>query len=255
MGHAGCLLLHGFSGSPLEMIPLADVLEAEGWTVSNPALAGHMTSPRDLAKTSWPQWVRSARDAYEALSRRCERVAVLGMSMGGAVALHLGATEHPAAVVAISTPSRLRPLIVRASRAASKVMRLAPIPFRLGPKDPQVRRYRSPYRAYPLGGPAEVASLLDETRQLLPSLRAPLLIVQGRRDRVIPRESAHEIADLVTAAPVEVLWLPRSGHVVTLDKERDVCFDEVRSFLTRYLHVPERSEHAQRHGGEETQQE
>lgn len=255
MSRAGCLLLHGFSGSPLEMVPLADVLEAQGWTIANPALAGHMTSPRELARTAWPQWVCSARDAYEDLRRRCERVAVLGLSMGGAVALYLGATAQPEAVVAISTPIRVRPLIVRASRAASRLVPLAPIPFRLGPRDPQVRRYRSPYRAYPLGGPAEVASLLDETRRVLPSLRAPLLLVQGRRDRVIPRKSAQEIADLVTAAPVEVLWLPRSGHVVTLDKDRDVCFDEVRSFLTRYLHVPERSEHTQRHGGQQTQQE
>lgn len=233
MGKAGCLLLHGFSGSPLEMIPLAEVLEAEGWVVSNPALPGHMTSPGDLARTLWPQWVQSAREAYDALTRRCDRVAVLGMSMGGAVALVVGATEQPAAVVAVSTPSRLRPLIVRASRAASRVLKVAPIPFRLGPKDPQVRQYRSPYRGYPLGGPAEVAKLLHEMRRILPSLRSPLLIVQGRRDRVIPRESAQEIADLVSEAPVEVLWLPRSGHVVTLDKEREVCFDEIRSFLRR----------------------
>lgn len=255
MSRAGCLLLHGFSGSPLEMIPLAEALEAQGWVVSNPALPGHMTSPRDLARTPWQDWVRSAREAYFDLRARCERAAVVGMSMGGAVALHLGATGHPDAVVAISTPIRVRLLIARASRAASRVVPLAPIPFRLGPRDPQLRQYRSPYRAYPVGGPAEVGSLLDQTRQLLPSLRAPLLIVQGRKDRVIPRNSAQEIADLAAAAPVEILWLPRSGHVVTLDKDRDLCFDEVRSFLARYLDVPERGEDAQRHGGQQTKQE
>lgn len=235
MSRSGCLLLHGFSGSPLEMIPLAEVLESEGWIVSNPPLAGHMTSPHDLAKTSWPQWVQSARDAYAELSRQCDRVAILGLSMGGAVALYLGVSELPDAVVAISTPIRVRPLMVRASRAASRVMPLAPVVFRFGPKDPGMRRYRSPYRAVPLAGYAELAALLDETRRLLPQLRVPLLVVQGRRDWAIPRDSAREIADLVTATAVEVLWLPRSGHVVTLDNDRELFFDEVRHFLKRYL--------------------
>jgi carboxylesterase len=226
------------------MIPLAHALEAEGWMVSNPPLAGHMTSPHELAKTTWPQWVQSARGAYEDLSSRCERVAILGLSMGGAVALYLGVTESPSAVVAISTLIRVRPLVVRASRAASRVLPLAPLVFRLGPKDPRMRQYQSPYRAYPLAGPAEVSALLEETRRLLPSLRVPLLVVQGRRDRVAPRESAQEIADLVTAAPVEVLWLPRSGHVITLDEDREVFFSEVRRFLRGHLDVPERGQDA-----------
>jgi carboxylesterase len=125
--------------------------------------------------------------------------------------------------------------MVRASRAAARVMPLAPVVFRFGPKDPGMRRYRSPYRAVPLAGYAELAALLDETRRLLPQLRVPLLVVQGRRDWAIPRDSAREIADLVTATAVEVLWLPRSGHVVTLDNDRELFFDEARHFLKRYL--------------------
>jgi carboxylesterase len=99
-GDRGCLLLHGFTGTPLEMVPLAEALAQDGFTVHVARLAGHGTSPEDLAQTTWGDWLGSARSAYRALRARCSSIAVGGLSMGGAIALHLAATEDPAAVVA-----------------------------------------------------------------------------------------------------------------------------------------------------------
>lgn len=70
----GCLLLHGFSGSPLEMTPLAEALAGAGWEVSVVRLAGHGTSPDDLARVSWEDWVASARHGYRLLRACCPRV-------------------------------------------------------------------------------------------------------------------------------------------------------------------------------------
>lgn len=231
----GCLLLHGFSGSPLEMTPLAEALAGEGWTVSLAQLAGHGTSPQDLAGVTWHDWVASAHDAYEALRVRCPRIAILGLSMGGALGLYLAASVPPAAVVAISTPIRVRPLLARASLAASKILPFAPVVVRLPLRDPQMRRFRSPYNRIPLGSTAEVEGLLKETRRILPALRTPLLVIQGRRDWVIPRESGTEWLRLARAAPAQLLWLPRSGHVATLDQDRDLLVAEVTRFLRAHL--------------------
>ncbi|MGH2626582.1 MAG: alpha/beta hydrolase, partial [Anaerolineales bacterium] len=103
-GDLGCLLLHGFTGSPLEMVPMAEALAQDGFTVHVARLAGHGTTPEDLAETSWADWVRSARQAYLTLRAQCRAVAVGGLSMGGAIALLLAASEAPAAVVAMATP-------------------------------------------------------------------------------------------------------------------------------------------------------
>lgn len=238
-GPLGCLLLHGFSGSPREMIPLAEALAEEGWTVSVARLAGHGTSPDELAGTIWQDWVTSARDAFQALRQRCSRVAIVGLSMGGALGLYLAATEEPAAVVAISTPIRVRPLLARASRAASRMWPHVPVLFRLPPREREMRGYLSPYTRIPVGLTSEVDRLLRATRELLPRLRIPLLIVQGRRDWVIPRDSGPQIVALARAAPATLLWLPRSGHVATLDRDRRALYDEVRGFLRAHLGVPE----------------
>ncbi len=231
----GCLLLHGFSGSPLEMTPMAQALAEEGWTISVAQLAGHDTSPWDLARTTWNEWVASARDAYLDLRRRCRRIAIVGLSMGGAVALYLAASERPEAVVAISTPLKVRPLLVALSRAAARVLPLVPIVLRLGPREPAVRQYRSPYTRIPLAATGELLGLFEATRQVLSTLQMPLLVVQGRRDWVIPKASGQEIIALARAAPAQMLWLPHSGHVATLDRDRAMLFDEVKRFLRMHL--------------------
>ncbi len=217
------------------MIPLAEALAEEGWTVSVAALAGHATTSQDLAGTTWQDWVGSARAAYEDLRRHCRPLAIVGLSMGGALGLYLAAGEHPAAVVSISTPIRLRPLMARASRAAARMIPLVPRLIRWRPPEPEMRHYRSPYTRIPLGLTGEVDRLLQVTRETLPQVRAPLLVVQGRWDWVIPRESGPRIVALARRAPATLLWLPRSGHVATLDRDRRDLYAAVKRFLRTYL--------------------
>ncbi len=240
------MLLHGFSGSPLEMVPLAHVLEDTGWTVSIVRLAGHGTSPAELAQMTWRDWLRSAEEAYEDLHHRCSRVALIGLSMGGALGLYLAARVHPAAIVAISTPIRVRPMMAKASRLTARVLPFAPVVMRLGPREVAMRRYRSPYRRIPLRSLSEVDTLLAVMRDHLPRVRAPALIVQGRRDWIIPKQSAGELHRALTRADAHVLWLPRSGHVATLDRDRAQLADAVTHFLR--VHLDREGGEAARHG-------
>ncbi|MBI3997994.1 MAG: alpha/beta fold hydrolase [Armatimonadetes bacterium] len=234
-GDRGCLLLHGFTGSPLEMVPMAEALARDGLTVHVARLAGHGTSPEDLARTSWVDWVNSAREAYRALLRRCRVASVGGLSMGGAIALHLAATEAPAAAIAMATPVRLRPLVHRLARAARPVLPYAPVLMRMGPRSPEVIRYRASYPRIPLGALGDLSQLLDHTRELLPQIRVPVLVAQGRWDWAVPSDSADVITSSVASSVRRLVWLPGSGHLVTLDRDRAMLFDEVRRFLREHL--------------------
>jgi carboxylesterase len=227
--------LHGFTGSPLEMVPLAEALAQDGLTVHIARLAGHGTSPEDLATTSWQDWIASAQRAYDALAKRCRTIAVGGLSMGGSLALHLAATGAPAAVIAMATPVRLRPLLHRLARAARPVLPFAPVVLRVGPRAAEVMPYRASYRRIPLGVVGDLSRLFDQTRELLPKVQAPLLVVQGRWDWVIPGESAEVIYSRVASSVRRLLWLPHSSHLVTLDRDRAVLFAEVRGFLREHL--------------------
>src|SRR4051812_35072556 len=87
----GVLCLHGITGTPFEVRPLGEALGRLGCSVEVPLLAGHGGTLRDLAVTGWPDWLRSAERAMDALSARVHGrpIAVCGFSMGGLLALRL----------------------------------------------------------------------------------------------------------------------------------------------------------------------
>src|SRR5690606_1008064 len=106
-GPHGALVLHGFTGSPVSMRPLAEALSAAGFAVELPRLPGHGTSADDLQETTWDDWLAEADRALGALAERCPdgRLVVVGLSMGGALTAAL-AESHPelAGIVLINTP-------------------------------------------------------------------------------------------------------------------------------------------------------
>jgi carboxylesterase len=55
------LVLHGFTGNPVSMRPLAEACAKEGFTVELPRLPGHGTSVEDLMTTGWADWSGPAR--------------------------------------------------------------------------------------------------------------------------------------------------------------------------------------------------
>src|SRR3954471_2522919 len=66
----GVLCLHGITGTPFEIRPLAEALGRRGWTVAAPTLAGHGGTLRDLANTTWHDWLASAEAALDSLRAR-----------------------------------------------------------------------------------------------------------------------------------------------------------------------------------------
>jgi carboxylesterase len=87
LGNAnGVLVLHGFTGNPASMRPIAERCAAAGYSVELPRLAGHGTSVEDLTTTTWEDWLGGAEGAYDALAAHCDQVAVVGLSMGGGLA-------------------------------------------------------------------------------------------------------------------------------------------------------------------------
>src|ERR1700690_2819121 len=81
----GVLVLHGFTGNPCSMRPLAQRCVDAGYSVELPRLPGHGTSIEDLVTRRWPDLVAVAVDAYDDLAQRCDKVAVVGLSVGGAL--------------------------------------------------------------------------------------------------------------------------------------------------------------------------
>jgi carboxylesterase len=214
-GPVGVLVLHGFTGSPQSMRPLAKAFAAAGFTVELPLLPGHGTSVQDMIPTGWADWTAAADEAYAGLAGRCDHVFAAGLSMGGSLAIWLG-ERHPG----IAGLVLVNPLVAPAAQSFRDMLSamidqgLSVTPAIASdiamPGSPE-----SGYGATPIAG-----------------LRCPVLLLSSRNDHVVPSESG----DLLAAGAggsVERVWLERSFHVATLDYDAAEIEARAVEFVTK----------------------
>ena len=108
-GRHGVLLIHGFTGLPAELRLMGEYLNARGFTVLAIRLAGHGTTVEDLSRMEHEDWMDSVRDGYAILSGVCERISVVGHSMGAVFAILLSLEEDLAHVVSLGAPIMIAP--------------------------------------------------------------------------------------------------------------------------------------------------
>jgi carboxylesterase len=236
----GCLLVHGFTATPEEMRPLGEMLAGRGFPVRAIRVAGHGTEVADLARTRWRDWFTSVVEGVAMLRREVGRVAVVGMSMGALLALHLAATR-PAEVEALvlcGTPLFLADGRVHLLRLAARVPwlgRRCAIPKRGGPDiaDPVVRAASRSYRSMPLTAVAELLRLQARVRGELGRVTQPALLLHGRNDHSAPLANLERVRQALGSRLIESHVLEHSWHVITLDHDRDEVARLTGDFLVR----------------------
>lgn len=230
----GVLLLHGLTGSPWELRPLAEALAREGRSVAVPLLAGHGTSPRALENTTWNDWLSSGRTALRWLERRCRRVDVVGFSMGGLAALRLVAELAPSQrgrLVLLAPALAVAPwqaTLLRGLRAAG----LAPVltsPNGLLPPGQRPPRYDE----LPLGAVYQMLDLqADVLRRPPPDVEA-CLVLHGTADASIPAEPALARVRQLLRDVAEVRRIPNAGHLLLTEPAGPERVQAVVEFLSR----------------------
>jgi carboxylesterase len=230
-GPVGVLVLHGFTGNPGSMRSIAERFAAEGYTVDLPLLPGHGTVVDDMLATGWDDWASHAEARYAALAVRCERVAVVGLSMGGALTAWLG-SEHPEIVglvcinAVVSVPPGMREAVTQVLESGAD--RFAGI----GSDIAKPGVVETAYAETPL---APLLTMFDAADQLGDRLRrvtSPMLVITSRQDHVVPPENSDLLASSVSG-PVERLWCERSFHVVTQDFDRELVEDAALEFVAK----------------------
>jgi uncharacterized protein len=176
LGHV--LLCHGNAGNVGDRLLHAAVLTAAGFDV---LLFDYRGYGRSSGRPGELGTYRDARAALACLLRQADvdpaRVLYLGESLGGAVALELAVAQPPAGLVALSAFTSIRDM---------------------------ARRH---YRLVP---PALVPDAYPSLR-LIARLRAPLLVVHGEDDVLVPVEHGRALF-AAAPEPKRLRIVPGVGH-------------------------------------------
>lgn len=233
----GVAICHGFTGSPLSVLPWAEHLARQGFAVSVPLLPGHGTDWRDLARHGWQDWYRAFEAAYLELSAGTGHCYVAGLSMGGTIALRTAA-RHDVTGVAVVNPGlsfydrrvRYIGLLKHVQRTTVPVQEPHPT---ASPTDD------GDYTLTPLEAVHQLSRLFKAARRELPAVAAPALVFKSATDIVVPPSSVELLRKGLGSRELDVVSLPASGHVATLDVDAPLIFEQsVRFFLHHAAAAP-----------------
>lgn len=240
---AGIVLAHGYMAAPLEVRALAEYFYRKGYAVYGVRLAGHGTSPNDLAQTSWNAWYESFNRGYAIIKSLTDNIILGGFSTGGCLALIAAAKKGVKiqGVFSICAPLQVRSYSVR---LAPSIVNLTSILKRVGrnvdtweyvenvPENAHIN-----YTRNPLTGVRELVTVMDTTASLLKDIQAPTLVLQGSKDSVVNPSSGQQIFDKVGAQYKELTIMERDRHGIINGPGKEDVFARVHHFL----------EHAPRH--------
>jgi carboxylesterase len=231
-GAEGVLVLHGFTGTPNSLRPLAEVFANDGFSVDLPLLPGHGTSPADLATCGFVDWTEAAESAYSALAARCDHIVVVGLSMGGTLACWLGERHRDIAGIVLINPLAEPPVpeFIATMRAAlgSGVDELPSIGSDIAKPGVEGGGYSATPIAPLLSlfeGVAGVAERLDD-------IVSPVLLLSSRIDHVVPVASG-DLVEHSVSGPVERVFLEHSFHVATLDNDAEEIEERAVAFARK----------------------
>jgi carboxylesterase len=233
--HVGVLLSHGFTGTASGMKPLAKYLHAtEGWTVLGPRLKGHGESPQAMAQTTAEDWIRSIEEGIATLQTSCSTIFMVGLSMGGCLTLYMAAM-YPDVIKAV-VPINACLFFNSPEFAALAYDAKAPatIPG-LGSdiKDPNT--HEIVYKDVPVPAIRQIYALMNVTRDLLPRVKCPTLVMVSQEDHIVPPSNADFIMKHIGVSKPQVLILENSYHVATIDNDKDLINRSVLEFFKSQL--------------------
>lgn len=229
------LLLHGFGDTPQTLEYLARHLNKAGWTVRVPLLPGHGRLLHDLVTGRAGAWITCAREELAALRAKHETVAIVGLSMGGALATILAAEAPAPPAMVLLAPYLSMPRRIRLAARTYRVW--APLfPYVRGRGERSVRDERE--RALSLSPGITTGRLLRELQKVvsraqdaLPRIVIPTRVIHSREDNRIPADAALRNFAKLGAPEKELIWREGTGHVITVDFGRDEVFDLVEEWI------------------------
>ncbi|MEQ6377780.1 carboxylesterase [Bacillaceae bacterium S4-13-58] len=228
-GNRAVLLLHGFTGHSADVRMLGRFLQDKGYTCHAPIYRGHGAPPEQLIESRPEEWWEDVQNALSHLKELGhEEIAVAGLSLGGVLSLKLAYSEAMKGVVTMCAPmffDNEEQLTKGFKQFAKEYKQLE------RKSEDEIERELKELMDNSKEVFHELGRLIQEVNDNLDLIYTPTFVVQARKDRMINTESAQYIYEHVEADHKEIKWYENSGHVITMDQEKEQLHEDIYQFL------------------------
>lgn len=218
----GCLIIHGFGGSVVEIEALAKFLTHHGYKVSCPRLPGHTGNKHDFKGVTYQDWIEHCEKELLELQKTCDQVVIIGFSMGGLIAANL-ATRYPIhAMGTLCTPIyfwNFKRIILNLLHDIKTL------------KPNNVKRYFRSSGGVPISIMINFLKLLYKTRPLFKLINQPIFVAQSLLDDTVQIRSAEYIFTQVKSIQKQLKYYPNSDHLICCSGDASLLFQDLLEFL------------------------
>lgn len=239
----GIVLQHGFVGSNIEMMYIANELAKNGYRVCLPLLPGHGINYKAMNGPTFKDWINQTKGGIEVLRREKEgrRIFLGGHSIGGGISLLISTQDDGIeGVFTMATPARYPYIVRKLGLMIAKIvprLRIKYRPFKFYDKSfkqhPYVKFLNKNYgsvNTYVLG---EVLKLMDYVHESLGEVTVPVIIIVSPKDKTIPKKSAYRLYKQIGSTIKSVEHVYKAYHLITIDEDRDKVAESVIQFLSQ----------------------
>ncbi len=226
-GKRAVLLLHGFTGNSSDVRQLGRFLQKKGYTSYAPHYEGHGVPPEELLASSPHVWWSQVLEAYDFLVEKgYNEIAVAGLSLGGVFALKLAQYRD-----VLSVATMCGPMYIKTTGNMYEGVLAYAREFKKREGKPETQINQEMENFHPTDMLVDLQMTIQDVRDTVDNVYAPLFVAQGRLDTMINPDSANIIYNEAGSDYKEMHWYEQSGHVITIDKEKEQLFEDYHQFL------------------------
>ncbi len=250
-GEDAVLLIHGLSGSPLEMQFVARTLYKAGFSVRVPRFSKHGFGATGKQE-KWQDWLDEVSLHFDEMKQKYKTVSVCGLCIGAVLALKLAAEkkEEVASLALFSTSLYFDGWNIPWYRFLLNIGYFTPFRYfysyresePYGIKNEQLRSWisremgeKSTFSSLtakiPMTRLFQAEQLIRQTKRALPEIAIPALIIHSLEDDTSTIRSANYVEHHIGSKKVRKVFLDDSYHNITMDNQKTIVAEETVRFI------------------------
>jgi len=230
------LLVHGFTGSPHDLLELAQFLAGKGITVKAPLLAGHGSAWQDLENCTAYDWWKVVDEEVKWAQGKFDKIFLVGYSFGANLSFDM-AVRYPNQINGIVA---LGISIFLHKNFIIKKIGLPLVHFFSGHyrkdhiKPEHIPEYENNgcYSIVPTAALKEFYRFIEQyTQKELSQVKVPTLFIHSRDDDVTHPLSSQYAYDRLGSHQKELLFLDELNHNPLESKRKNFIFTRIWEFI------------------------